>query len=100
MGCSSVREVIAVDGGEDDIAEPPAAESFSGFFRLKGVEGGRAAGGLDGAEAASAGAGVTHEHYCSGGGGFRRATPAGGDVWAAGLLTNCHACKIFLLVQV
>ena len=58
------------------------------MLRLVRVEGRRGAGGLDGAEAAAARAGVAHEHDCGGGGAAVAAAPAVGDVGAARLLAD------------
>jgi len=67
-------------------------------FWLVGIEGRRGAGSFHGAEAATARAGVAHEHDGCGSCGFIGAAPAVGDVGAAGLLANCmqvEATQVF-----
>ena len=88
MGGATVGEVVAVDGGEDHVAEPPPLERFGGVFGFVRVEGWGRARGFDGAEAAAARAGVAHEHNGGCGSRFGGATPAVADVGAAGFFAD------------
>lgn len=58
-----VRQIIAVDAGEDDIVKPPVCHCLGCILRLLWVEGRRGLGGLDGAETAATRTGVAHQHY-------------------------------------
>lgn len=62
---AAIAEVVAGDGGDDDVAEVHAASGFcdaGGFVVFEGVW----FGGFDGAESAGAGAFVTGDHECGG----------------------------------
>ncbi len=85
---AAVRQVVAVHGRQDDVAEPPPRQRLGRVLRLVRVERGWGLGRLDGAEAAAARAGVAHQHDGGGGGGFVRAAPAVGDVGAARFLAD------------
>lgn len=85
---AAVGQVVAVDAGEDDVAQPPAGQGLCGVLGLVGVEGRGPAVRLDAAEAAPARAGVAHEHDGGGGGVLVVAAPALADVGAPGLLAD------------
>ena len=52
---------ITVNACENNITEPPPADSFSGILRLIRIQGRRCTGGLDRAEAAASCACVAHQ---------------------------------------
>lgn len=88
MPRAAVDEVVAVDAGEDDVAQAPAGEGLSRVLGLVGVEGRGRAARLDAAEAAAAGARIAHEHDGGRGGALVGAAPALRDVGAARLLAD------------
>mmetsp|Transcript_5795 Transcript_5795/g.14895 ORF Transcript_5795/g.14895 Transcript_5795/m.14895 type:complete len:317 (-) Transcript_5795:574-1524(-) len=70
-GSSDVRralvgEVVAIDGGEDDVVDAPLRHGPGHLGRLARVGRGRGAGRLHRAEPARAGARVAQEHDCRG----------------------------------
>ena len=85
---STVFEIVASDGGDDDVFEVHAAGSLgdpSGLIGLQCIR----LGGFDGAETAGAGAFVTGDHES--GGALSPAFPA---VRALGLLADGHQLEI------
>jgi len=84
----AIRQVVPIDGCENHVAEAPPLQRFGRVLRLVRVQGRGGAGGLDGAEATAARAGVAHEHYRRRGGGLVRPAPARGDVWTSRLLAH------------
>lgn len=75
-GGAAVGEVVAVDGGDDDVLEAEASEGFgdsSGFVAV----GGWGLAGLDVTKSACSGAGVAQDHD-----GGDASVPAFADVWA------------------
>ena len=65
---AAVREFVAVDGREHNVAEAPPRDGLRRVLRLVGVEGRRRARRLHSTEAARTRAGVAHEHDRRGGG--------------------------------
>ena len=80
--CAPVGEVVAVDGGDDDVFESCTAQGFGDSSWFVFVDGCGFAG-FDIAEATGAGAGVAEDH--DGGDTFG---PAFAHVWAGGFLAN------------
>lgn len=85
---AAVGEIVPVDTGQHHVAEAPAGQRFGCVFGLVRVERRRGARGLDGAEAAAAGAGVAHEHDGGSRARFVGAAPAAADVRAFGLFAD------------
>lgn len=77
---AAVGEVVAVDGGDDDMSEAELGDRLGDVLRLGRIQRIRQAG-LDVAEGTGAGAGVTHDHE-----GRVLLVPALADVRAARLL--------------
>ncbi len=79
---AAIGEIVAIDRGDDDVGEPELEGRFRDMLRLRHIE--RAGhAGLDVAERAGPGAGVTHDHE-----GGVLLVPALADVRAAGLLAH------------
>ena len=79
---AAVREVVAVDGGDDDVVEAELLHRHGDAAGLEDVERVGPAGG-DVAEGAAAGADLAHDHH-----GGVALGPALADVGAAGLLAD------------
>ena len=52
---------VTVNACENNVTEPPSADSFGGILRFIRVQGWRCTGGLDRTEAAASGACVAHQ---------------------------------------
>ena len=79
---AAVAQLVAVDHGDDDVLEVHLGDGLGDAAWLLPVEREGASGG-DGAEAATAGAGVAEDHE-----GGDAVAPAFGDVGAAGLFAD------------
>ena len=91
MGGAPVDEIVAVDAGENHVAETPARQSFRRVFWLVRIQRWRCPTGLDAAKSAAPRAGIAHEHdRCSGAGllGAAATAPTVTDVRAAGFFAD------------
>ena len=79
---AAVGEVVAVDGGDDDVAEAELGDGVGNPGGFAGVER-LGVAGADVAESAGAGAGVAHDHH-----GGVALGPALADVRAGGFLAD------------
>ena len=82
MRRAAIGEIVAIDRGDDDMAEPEPHDRVRDPRRLIAIERPRLAG-ADMAKAAGAGAGIAHDHH---GGVADR--PAFADIRAGGLLAH------------
>ena len=83
MRRAAVRQVVAVDGGQHDIAQTHQLHGARGVARLLGVEPAAWVAGVHRAETAGTGADLAHQHQRRGAG-----VPALADVRALGLFTD------------
>lgn len=89
MSRPSVREIVSVNAGEDDISQAPPPQGLGCILGLMGIQRRRLVARLDAAKSASACARIAHQHDSSGGCGFVASTPAIADVRTSCLFTYC-----------
>ncbi len=81
---AAIGEIVAVDRGNDDVAESHLLDGLGDVFRLVHIKRIGLAG-RDVAEGAGAGADLTHDHE-----GRVFLVPAFADIWTAGFLAHRH----------